>query len=84
MALILGLRVQEFQAEGAGKSGGFRCSGVTVLGFWVFLCVRRLLRGSWAFRGRVPALGARVWDLIPRVQEPYERPLALMFWVLDL
>ena len=23
----------------------------------------RLLRGSWVFWGRFPALGARVWDL---------------------
>ena len=30
----------------------------------------RLLRGSWAFWGRVAALGARVWDLTTRGQEP--------------
>ena len=27
------------------------------------------MRGSWAFSGRVSALGARVWDLTTRVQE---------------
>ena len=42
MALLLGLRVQEFQAEGAGESLGFRCSGVAALGFWVFACVRKV------------------------------------------
>ena len=31
----------------------------------------RLLRGSWAFWGRVSALGARVRDLTTRVQEPW-------------
>ena len=30
-------------------------------------CALRLLRGSWALR--VWALGAKVWDLITRVQE---------------
>ena len=29
----------------------------------------RLLRGSWAFWGRVWAFGAEVWDLTTRVQE---------------
>ena len=29
----------------------------------------RLVRGSWAFWGRVSALGPRVWDLTRRVQE---------------
>ena len=38
---------------------GLRCLGFTL----------RLLRGSWAFWGRVSALGARVWDLTTRVQE---------------
>ena len=29
----------------------------------------RLVRGSWAFWGRVSVLGAKVWDLTTRVQE---------------
>ena len=35
-----------------------------------FVTTLRLLRGSWAFWGRVWALGAKVWDFTARVQEP--------------
>ena len=50
------------------RFGGFGAWG---LGFRGLGFVLRLLRGSWAFWGRVWALGARVRDLTTRVQEPW-------------
>ena len=36
----------------------------------VLIITLRLRKGSWTFWGRVWALGAKVWDLSTRVQEP--------------
>ena len=43
----------------------FRALGCRALGLAL-----RLQTGSWAFWGKFPALGARVWNLTTRVQEP--------------
>ena len=54
------------QASGTALEFRIRLFRVWDLRFRITL---RLLRGSWAFWGRVWAFGAKVWDLTTRVHE---------------
>ena len=53
-----------------------------------FQVTLRLRKGSWAFWARVRALGAKVWDLTTKVQEPSGttkicQPNKFKGWVLE-
>ena len=78
-------RVLGLLGEGCGFGGeglGPHYKGPGSLGYIGFLYIvfysgpslrlysLSLRKGSWAFWGRVRALGAKVWDLTTRVQEP--------------